>query len=894
MKIFLPRFQNPTRRARTLFLGAAFLAGTLALNSAWALEIRDLPGKWKDPNNIEYQVEIQGTQFILRLLNATDKACKVYQGPLLAGEFNIICRPRGVDDLGKTLPLPIRQALMARGYQFRATVDTSPPNDLHVTFITDSVTYDRGGTTVSSVNLDDEHENLVLSRRRGYQIGNIAQDPTLFHRRAEAAINEFRRRIEHIRRDVIPPIEIELASQQQLENHQKARIATQERERDLATAHIEALEAEIANYRSILETDLANIQSKYPLLADHRNECLRKIRELETRIIRPSEIPNPDTAKFFEERAHLTQELVQIESALREHLGDILSTEAREQREADINRLFQEAQRQTELRKQINDRIIDLRSELDTLQQNMLTKLAAIETQENSIQALLKEIDSLAQPPALTSMVVMVGPDPKFYASLEQDQQVLAAMQAQQLDLDTEIRQMPDRVQALRAAKDQARSQKNAAKWSMTEAAHDVIDAEADIVTVLEANRRYRAAAATAAYFYDVISAGVEGGPAGIFADLTGKLVEHYALNDQEFFKSFDESELRAAYAGIQVAEPSMREQVTESYPFGQACSSTVEFMESAFQNEFSTLGALYTRDQARVNVNQRAMDLLREQDGFARRMGQEAVSVQDAYERVLRNPGASAQEMMEAVNNRRSFLSRYRAHVNTDWMAAAPLEKANRQLDKANKAISDLRKIDLKDAAKGVGKGLLVDTFKGLLTAQFDAMEQEAWTKFFEKEVYYKLEFQKYRLAAANYWLAYDRWKDAQRYWQLLWTMSKDLSADMQSYANRRQDGFHVAKNEPFYDDQGPVEMKLEILGPTMGEETFLLGDVTPSPPKELKGQPQASESPSAGVGEPGHDAPEMPMTQTSQRNFQFMFDPAALKTLKPGGELPVKVLHQ
>lgn len=898
MNACLTRFRSAAGGGQHRFIWGLIwvtgLAGSILLQSvfqaAWAVEPRDLPGKWKDKNNIEYEVEVQGTQFRMRVLNSPDKSCKLYQGAMLQGEFNIACRVTTLDDIGKNLPMKIRELLIQQGYLFRATVDTSNPHDLRITFIGDSVTYNSGGTAIKSINRDSDHEEVTLSRRRGYQIGNIDQDSARFRRRAEASINDYRRRIEHIRQDVIPPIEIELASMHNLEKQQQERISTQERQRDLATARIDALEAELTSHRNTLEKELATMQAKYPLLADHRALCQRRIREIENQIVRSMSPTGSayDNTKLFEDRTNLKLELTQVENALREHLGDIISNEERERRETAINDLFQESRRQNDLREQINKRIIELRSELSTLQQTMTDKLVALDAQDKNIQSLLKQIEVLENPPVLGSIAVLVGPDAKFYASVDQDQEVLNAMQNQQLYLDGEIRQMPDRVQALKSAKDSARSKKNIAKWSMTEAAYDVISANADIVRVMEENRIYRASAATAAYFYDVISAGIEGGPAAIFADLTGKLLEHYALNDSQFFQMYDESELRAAYNGIQEEEPSMREVITSNYAFKQAASSTIEFMESGFQNEFSTIGKMWERRNATQAVAERAQDLLREQDTFSRQIGRAALEAEEAYERVLKNP-SSTKEIRDAISKRQAVLARYQDNIARGFRGAAPLERANERLAKANKDISDLRKIDLKDAAKGVGKGLLVDTFKNLLTAQFDAREQEVWTRFFEKEVYYKLEYQKYKLAAANYWMAYDRWKEAQRYWQLLWTMSQELSADMVKYATGRQDGFHVVKNEQFYDDQGPVEMRMEVIGPTMGEEAFLLGEGSPPPQKELKGQPQATET--AGTEIPSEGMNPNP---THQNDYQFIFDPTGLKTLKPGGELPVRVMHQ
>jgi hypothetical protein len=873
--------------------------------SGWALELKDVPGKWKSNTNVAYEVTLLGPTITVQRSPVRPGNCDTYRGTLhLSAEFALTCVPKSIDELGDNLPLLIRQQLMARGYQYRATGQLRQDNTIDLTFISDTVTYNSAGTRISSINLDDEMNSYLLSKRLGFKVGEISQDDTLFRRRAAAESAELQRRIDRIEKDQLPGLQLELESMKQLEAQQKERIAHYERERDVDTAQMGAIEARMAEIRSSILSEMVRLSTKQPNLTAERTRLLEEVQALRNRVASLPESQQEARQNAYQQYIQANQQLDAIESRLREELGSIIPQAELDRRKDEIESLAQRAKRVGEDRKIVNDHLITLRNQLDAIQKRMTAKTEEIYAKNQQIGKLQNTMEALKATPAVTGLTVVVGGTPRFYASIDQDKQVLDAMIAQHNDIVAELYAMPARVDALKQVKTEAASRKNSAKYAMTDAAYDTILAEQDVAALIWENAKYRAAASTAVYFYDVISAGLEGGPAGIFADLTGKLVEHYALNDAQFFKSFDETELRQTYQGLQIPEPGTIDTVLGNPVFGQAASSTVEFMESAFENEFETIGKVWEKQAAKNHLQYSALNYLSEEAGLANAAVQRVRDAQANYLRALRNPSASIQETMSAITVRRQALSNLANVHYAPRMAAAPLQRANAHLKKVGEELKELRKVDLKKAAAGVGRGILLDQLKNLCTAHFDAQEQQAWTKFFEKEIYYKVQYQHYKVAAMNYWLATDRLLAANQYWQTLWALSKEMETEISEYGHRRRDGFYIGQNTEFNDDQGPVEMTLEVVGPSIGEDSFFLrtpGIPDPAvrglahgPLESPKGGGPAVPTPDANQLENGERNIEKAIQATAQSTYRYSFDPASLKRLKAGGELPVKVQHK
>lgn len=871
----------------------------------WALELKDVPGKWKSNNNVEYDVTLQGPTITVQRSPVRPGNCDTYRGTFhLSAEFSLICVPKTIDELGVNLPMEIRRQLQARGYQYRATGQLRTDNTIDLTFISDTVTYNSAGTRISSINLDDSTDSYMLSKRLGFKVGEISQDDTLFRRRAAAESLELQRRIDRIEKDQLPGLQLELDSMKQLEAQQKERIAHYERERDVDTAQMNVIESRMGEIRRSILSELERLSSKQPNFFAERNRLIEEVQALRNRLTSIPEIQQEARQSAYQHYIQTNQQLDTIESRLREELGSILSQADLERRKDEVESLAQRAKRVGDDRKIVNEHLIILRNQLDAIQKRMTAKAEEIYAKNQQIGKLKNTMDALKATPAVTGLTVVVGGTPRFYASIDQDKHVLDAMIAQHNEIVAELYTMPAKVDALKQVKTEAASRKNAAKYAMTDAAYDTIFAEQEVADLIWENAKYRSAASTAVYFYDVISAGVEGGPAGIFADLTGKLVEHYALNQAQFFKSFDETELRQTYQGLQMPEPGAIESLKENPAFGQAASSTIEFLESAFENEYETLGKVWEKQAAKNHLQHAAMNYLNEEAGLANAAVKRVRDAQANYLRTLRNPGATIQETISAITERRQALSHLTNVHYAPRMSAAPLQRANAHLKKVGDELKELRKVDLKKAAVGVGRGFLLDQLKNLCTAHFDAQEQEAWTKFFEKEIYYKVQFQHYKVAAMNYWLASDRLLAANQYWQTLWALSKEMETEISEYGHRRRDGFYIGQNIEFNDDQGPVEMTLEVVGPSIGEDSFFLR--TPGiPDPAVRGLAHGPlESPKEG-GNPvptpdanqleiGERNIEQAIPATAQSTYRYSFDPASLKRLKAGGELPVKVQHK
>ncbi len=886
----------PRKSLYPLAFAVALLPLTITPQS-WALDLKDLPGKWQSNTNVEYEITLQGPTITVQRSPVRPSHCDTYRGTVhLSAEFPLTCVPKSIEELGANLPLQIRQQLQARGYHYRATAQLKPDNTLDFTFISDSVTYNSAGTKISSINLDDSADSYQLSKRLGFKVGEISQDDTLFRRRVAADSAELQRRIDRIEKDQLTGLQSELESMKQLETQQKERIAHYERERDVDSAQIDVIEARMAEIRRSILSEMERLSTKQPNLTSERTRLLQEVETLRTRVTSLPENQPEASQKAYQDYIQATQQLEAIESRLREELGSILSQGELDRRKEEIESLAQRAKRVGADRKLVNDHIISLRTQLDALQKRMSAKEEEIYAKHQQIDKLKNIMEALKATPAVTGLTVTVGQTPRFYASIEQDKQVIDAMIEQHNGIVAELYTMPAKVDALKLAKSGAASQKNIAKYSMTNAAQETIQAEQEVADLIWENAKYRAAASTAVYFYDVISAGLEGGPAGIFADLTGKLVEHYALNDAQFFKSFDESELRKTYQGLQIPEPGAIDTVLENPVFGQAASSTVEFMESAFENEFETIGKKWEEQAARNHLQRSALKYLGEENGLANAAVQRVRDAQAQYLRTLRNPAASIQETMSVLTERRQALSNLANIHYAPRMSAAPLQRANAHLKKVGDELKELRKVDLKKAAVGVGRGILLDQLKNLCAAHFDAQEQQAWSRFFEKETYYKVQYQHYKVAAMNYWLASDRLLAANQYWQTLWALSKEMETDISEYAHRRRDGFYIGYNNEFNDDQGSVEMTLEVVGPSIGEDSFFLrtsGVTDPAVRGLAHGPLESPQKEATPLEAPERDV-EKAIQATSKSTYHYSFDPASLKRLKSGGELPVQVQHK
>lgn len=801
---------------------------------AWAAKIKEpgeMAGAWRGSNNSIYEIEVNRNQVTLKA--PTRKKIRHYKGKFLPNRFKIYFPVRSVDDISEDIPLAVRRIAVRRGHIYEGEVEFLDDGRIKLRFREDSITYNPAGTRLLRITTGTSYGEVILTRKPGYTIGKLRLQDRPFRKRIHRWQDCYSRVKEHVEHVILPNLQAEAQDLLSQMDYNNQRIASHE-------ARLAAIEQQIPQLQQQIR-DGMNLRSQpeYGHITETIRDLQHEVREIESQMAQyiKDEQLGPEYVALNQRFENKQAQLDQLWGMLPRDLPDIPDIERMKTR---IETLIQEKKETLKALKPLYEKRNTLRTSYEENQW-------AIWLKENEMESVSKQLESLNHHPVIRRVVLTDGKTPVYEATLEIDPAKIREFQEAWESYLNEYYWAREQLKNLEPTLTRTRLAKQSTFHDMMNAFADVDEAHDVLQMTLKNSRNTKMAVETAHYLYDVADAWSRGGPIAVLVELNAKMIEHYWVNDGEFFKMFDESELRKLYND-------------EAY--------------AAMQNPFAAMPG----DQLQRSIIKTGTEV-----------------VYGLWEEpYLKRELAKAEQNLENVTSgHRNLIERARqARRRVPDINPRRLSDACDKVLTIRNRLSDMAEtrrltIGTKNTVQAAAEDLLKESIK----AYMDQQEAAAWMDYFQKELVRRLATQNYLRASAVYWSVVDRKKYLQDYMQAMQRLRFAVEKQKEEYINSHlaNNGFHVAQNRMFYPENKQFRMEITLEGMSNGEKPVLLGQKSP-----LLMKPVADYSlPERTLQTYGVQCQVgVPVEAENPRSHAFTFSGGQLKnSSKAGSELPLLI---